>query len=609
MLKSLRKIRYLVSADLKQVFLVAIGFVIVSSLEAFGIGIVGPFIYYATNPNEIITGTFSGWFYRYLNFSSSNNFVAALGVLIIIFYLIKSGANWKIQALIFRFSYEQESKLLKKLLHSYFSAPYTYHLSRDSAEIVHTVTGDVKKLSMGVLIPLLTIVANISVITLLSVLLFVSNPSITLIALLSLLPIFLILNFYKDKVRHWGREVSRANESTSRLIYQALGGIKEVKIIGCNDYFEQQVSLNSDRYVKASSENFAFTIAPRMIMEAFFISLIVGFASFILYFQGSAETMISTLGIFALASIRLIPASSNLANSLAVLRGSSYVIDKLNLNLKELYSLTESNKSNKQIASKTNYKSRLNGLPNSLTKDNSKVNKKQSFNQSLIIENVSYKYPAAVDRALCEINLEIIKGESIAFIGKSGAGKSTLMDILLGLLTPQDGDIKLDGVSIYENLRAWQSLIGYIPQSIHLIDASVAENIAFGVPEKDIDYEKVSQCICTAQLESVISALSEGIKTKVGERGVRLSGGQRQRIGIARALYHGSEILIMDEATSALDNETEGLVTEAIKTLSGEKTIFVVAHRLSTIKDCDRVYQLDRGHIIKSGSYSEVVQC
>lgn len=608
MLKSFRKIRYLISADSKQLFLVAIGFIIVSSLEAFGIGIIGPFIYYATNPDEIITGTFSGWFYRYLNFSSSNNFVAALGVLIIIFYLIKSAANWKIQSLIFKFSYEQESKLLKKLLHSYFSAPYTYHLSRDSAEIVHTVTGDVKKLSMGVLIPLLTIVANISVITLLSVLLFVSNPLITLIALLSLLPIFVILNFYKDKVRQWGREVSRANESTSRLIYQALGGIKEVKIIGCNDYFEQQVSLNSARYVKASSENFAFTIAPRMIMEAFFISLIIGFTSFILYFQGSAETIISTLGIFALASIRLIPASSNLANSLAVLRGSSYVIDKLNLNLKELYSLTESNKSNKH-ARKTTYKSRLNSLPNSLTKDNCQDNKKQSFNQSLIIENVSYKYPAAVDNALCEINLEIVKGESIAFIGKSGAGKSTLMDILLGLLTPQDGDIKLDGVSIYENLRAWQSLIGYIPQTIHLIDASVAENIAFGVPEKDIDYEKVSQCIRTAQLESVVSDLSEGIKTKVGERGVRLSGGQRQRIGIARALYHGSEILIMDEATSALDNETESLVTEAIKTLSGEKTIFVVAHRLSTVKDCDRVYQLDRGHIIKSGSYSEVVQC
>lgn len=608
MLKSFRKIRYLISADSKQLFLVAIGFIIVSSLEAFGIGIIGPFIYYATNPDEIITGTFSGWFYRYLNFSSSNNFVAVLGVLIIIFYLIKSAANWKIQSLIFKFSYEQESKLLKKLLHSYFSAPYTYHLSRDSAEIVHTVTGDVKKLSMGVLIPLLTIVANISVITLLSVLLFVSNPLITLIALLSLLPIFVILNFYKDKVRQWGREVSRANESTSRLIYQALGGIKEVKIIGCNDYFEQQVSLNSARYVKASSENFAFTIAPRMIMEAFFISLIIGFTSFILYFQGSAETIISTLGIFALASIRLIPASSNLANSLAVLRGSSYVIDKLNLNLKELYSLTESNKSNKH-ARKTTYKSRLNSLPNSLTKDNCQDNKKQSFNQSLIIENVSYKYPAAVDNALCEINLEIVKGESIAFIGKSGAGKSTLMDILLGLLTPQDGDIKLDGVSIYENLRAWQSLIGYIPQTIHLIDASVAENIAFGVPEKDIDYEKVSQCIRTAQLESVVSDLSEGIKTKVGERGVRLSGGQRQRIGIARALYHGSEILIMDEATSALDNETESLVTEAIKTLSGEKTIFVVAHRLSTVKDCDRVYQLDRGHIIKSGSYSEVVQC
>lgn len=605
MLKALRKILYIISADLTQLSLVAMGFVIVSSLEALGIGIIGPFIYFATNPAEVVTGFLSGWIYRALNFSNPNSFVAILGILIIVFYLLKSAANWKIQSLIFRFSYDQESKLLKKLLRGYFFAPYTYHLSKDSSYIVHTITGDVKKLSMGVLIPLLTIVANISVIMFLSLLLLASSPWITLAALLSLLPIFIVLNFYKDKVRQWGKEVSKANESTSRLIYQALGGIKEVKVIGCSDYFEQQVSFNSNRYVQASSENFSFKIAPRMMMEAFFISLIVGFASFVLYFRGDAESIISTLGIFALASIRLIPASSNLANSLAVLRGSSYVINKLYMNLRELDDVMQSS-NQAQIQNQTIPIGKSNGFSNSLTKNWVKGNEK-SFNKSIFVENISYKYPAADDLALHDINLEIFKGESIAFIGKSGAGKSTLMDVLLGLLIPQHGDIKIDGVSIYQDLRAWQGLIGYIPQSIHLIDASVAENIAFGVPQEYIDDEKLRRCIYAAQLESVVSALSEGIDTKVGERGVRLSGGQRQRVGIARALYHGSEILIMDEATSALDNETESLVTDAIKALSGEKTVFVVAHRLSTIEHCDRVYQLEQGRILKSGSYNEVV--
>jgi len=220
---------------------------------------------------------------------------------------------------------------------------------------------------------------------------------------------------------------------------------------------------------------------------------------------------------------------------------------------------------------------------------------------------VTYRYPEASELSLDQISFKIKKGESIALIGKSGAGKTTLVDVILGLLDLESGDIKVDGVSIYENLRSWQNLVGYIPQSIFLTDDTIERNIAFGVPDDQIDQGRLYKAIAAAQLEELVEQLPDGIKTGVGERGLRLSGGQRQRIGIARALYHEREILVLDEATAALDNETESRVTAAINSLAGTKTLIVIAHRLSTVENCDRIYMLEKGQVVKSGSYQEVV--
>jgi ABC-type multidrug transport system fused ATPase/permease subunit len=223
------------------------------------------------------------------------------------------------------------------------------------------------------------------------------------------------------------------------------------------------------------------------------------------------------------------------------------------------------------------------------------------------LKNISYRYSGTSEPALKDISFSIEKGQSIALIGKSGAGKTTLVDVILGLLEPDSGDITVDSVSIYDKLRSWQNLVGYIPQSISLLDESVERNIAFGVPDHLIDSDRLNKVIKAAQLEELIEQLPDGIKTSVGERGVRLSGGQRQRIGIARALYFEREILVLDEATSALDNETESLVTEAIRALSGTKTMIIIAHRLTTVEHCDRIYLLEKGRIVQSGSYQEVV--
>jgi ABC-type multidrug transport system fused ATPase/permease subunit len=229
------------------------------------------------------------------------------------------------------------------------------------------------------------------------------------------------------------------------------------------------------------------------------------------------------------------------------------------------------------------------------------------FDQKLSLQNIIYQYPEVSTKAINDISFDIYKGQSIGLIGKSGSGKTTLVDIILGLLYPKSGDIQVDGISIYQNLRAWQNLIGYIPQSIFLTDETIEKNIAFGTPDHLIDQVKLEKAIKSAQLEELIQELPQGLKTEVGERGVRLSGGQRQRVGIARALYYEREILVLDEATSALDNETEQLVNESIKSLSGTKTLIIIAHRLSTIEHCDRLYLLGQGKILKAGTYQEVV--
>lgn len=295
--------------------------------------------------------------------------------------------------------------------------------------------------------------------------------------------------------------------------------------------------------------------------------------------------------------MRLKPAVITMIQSTTLLRNASYVLDKLYLDLKE----TE----NIEIGGRLKHLSKA--KTEKFLTSNNNLSKDFTFTDRIVLDSLSYRYPNALQNSLQEISIVINKGESISFIGKSGAGKTTLVDVILGLLQPQQGDIQVDDRSIYNNLRNWQNLVGYIPQSIFLIDDTIEKNIAFGVPENLIDRQKLYRSIEAAQLEEVVENLPNGLNTVVGERGLLLSGGQRQRVGIARALYHEREILVLDEATAALDNETESLITEAITSLSGKKTLIIIAHRLTTVKHCDRIYLMEKGHIIQSGSYEEVI--
>lgn len=579
----LAKIFYILPAKKSSFALLVLVFLFVSVLEVFGIGLIGLFINLAGNLNLIEKHAWLETLYAASGLSKKPHFVAVLGMCIIVIFCLKSWISWKAQTYIFQFSYWQQSQLISKLMSAYLDVPYQYLLGENSANIIQNMIEETRKFANSVLITLLTALANLLVIISLTILLCWTNIMAVLGLIAIALPLLFLFIRFQDKLTYWGRESSQSNEAIIRIVNHGLGSIKETKILGCKTYFEDQIAAQADRYARARGGFYAVKLAPRVIIETVLVVLLVGVVSVLLMQNHAVQNLLPVLSVFAIASIRLIPASSNFASGISLLRNTAYTVNKLYHDLKQMETAT------REAAQHTGH------------------GHFSAFENHLTLDAVTYRYPQAVVPALHNISLTIHKGQSIALIGKSGAGKTTLVNVLLGLLIPQAGDIRIDNQSIYTDLRDWQNLVGYIPQSIFLTDDTIARNIAFGIPDAHIDHDRLTQAIAAAQLKALIDNLPDGLQTYVGERGVRLSGGQQQRIGIARALYHQKEILILDEATAALDYETEHLVTEAIKALSGVKTVVMIAHRHTTVAHCDQIYVMDHGRIIKSGLYQEVV--
>jgi ABC-type multidrug transport system fused ATPase/permease subunit len=589
-LKYLSKVLYILGEGKKNLLFLLLLFTVSSVLETLGVGLIGPFLNLSSNPESIHKNPSVHFIYQKLGMQSSGKFIFLLGVVIVAIFCIKSLLYFLAKTYIVRFSFDQKKLLISKLLHTYLTVPYTFHLSRNTASLIKNIVLETESFTHYCMLPLLNSAANLTVTFVLLLLLAKTNLVLLSMMLGILLPIFILFQRLGKKFSKWGETLSATYQEMVRIINHSLGGVKETRVIGCEAYFEEQMAYQAQIHSRAATLYFGSELLPRVLIETSLIVFIILFISISqLLSTDNTKDLTSVLGVFAVGSIRLIPSASQFVQAIAQMRTHSHSLDMLYLDLKEIDK--EGNKKLKNLS--------LNSL--------SSPNKSIPFTDRVDLKNITYSYPGISEPSLNNISLSIRKGESIALIGKSGAGKTTLVDVILGLLEPNSGDIKIDGKSVYKNLRGWQNLIGYIPQSISLMDDTIERNIAFGVPDNLIDQEKLQNAIKAAQLEELLAQLSDGIKTSVGERGVRLSGGQRQRIGIARALYFEREILVLDEATSALDNETEALVTEAICSLSGTKTMIIIAHRLSTVEHCDRVYMLERGNIIKSGSYKEVV--
>jgi ATP-binding cassette, subfamily B, bacterial PglK len=548
-------------------------------LETLGIGLIIPVITIMMQEDLLISYPSIASILNFLGNPSQTELITTVMIGLVGVYLIK---NVFLAFLVWRqahFTFDVQAHLSQRLFTIYLRQTYTFHLQRNSAELIRNVTGEVS-IFTGVITSALILITELMVLIGITILLLFVEP-------LGALIVAIVLggaawSFHRItlvRISSWGRERQFHDGLRIQHLQQGLGGAKDVKLLGRESDFLAQFrshNVKSSRAMKLQStlQNF-----PRLLFE---LLAVTGLAILVMSMLSQGRDMTSiipTLGLFAAAAFRLMPSVNRVLSSVQTLRYSLPAVNTLFNEIK----LTSPDPISQQTG------------------------RSEILISKLSLTNIKYQYSGAAFPALDSISIKIQKGESVGFIGSSGSGKSTLIDVILGLLTPSAGHVDVDGHDIQLNLRQWQDQIGYVPQSIYLTDDTLRRNIAFGLPDEKIDDIAVKHAIDAAQLVEYVSSLPSGMETIVGERGVRLSGGQRQRIGIARALYHDPDVLVLDEATSALDSVTEIGIMQAVMALRGKKTIIIVAHRLSTIEHCDRLYRLDKGKVIEEGTPSEII--
>jgi len=470
-----------------------------------------------------------------------------------------------------RFAFGVQAQLSQRLFTIYLRQPYTFHLQRNSAQLIRNVIDEVSVFTGNAMIPGMLICTESMVLLGVGSLLLLVEP-------LGALLVMLVLGgaawgFHRiahTRVTRWGRERLRHDGMRIQHLQQGLGGAKDVKLLGREDDFLAQYSVHNTQSAQMSQYQAALQQFPRLWLE--FLA-VTGMALLVLSMLAQGRdlpSIVPTLGLFAIAAFRLMPSVTRVLSSVQSMRYGLAVVGVLHEELK--------------LTSPEVVTQPANGT---------------AFQHEIRLSNISYTYLGASAPSLNELSILVQKGEFIGIIGISGAGKSTLVDVILGLLPPHTGQVMVDGQNIQQNLRHWQDQIGYVPQSIYLTDDTLKRNVAFGLPNEQIDIDAVWHAIKAAQLEAFVLSQPDGLESIVGERGVRLSGGQRQRIGIARALYHDAPVMVLDEATSALDTETERGVMQTVASLRGDKTIIIVAHRLSTMEHCTRLYRVDNGKVVE----------
>lgn len=517
----------------------------------------------------------------FLGMTSEKLFVLLLFCLVVVFLfknLFLAILAWR-QA---KFAFGLQSELSQRIFELYLQRPYIYHIERNSAQLIRNTTVEVNAATFNVVLPSIYIMSEALVILGLSILLLSIEPLGAIISLTVLVLAALVFQkLTSKKIQRDGRSRQYHEGKRIQHLQQALNGIKEVKLIGCEQELLSRFQHHATQYSYVGRNHVTFQQLPRLWTE---ILAILGLALLVgtMVFLGQPLTVVlPTLALFAAASFRLMPSISRIITYLQSINFSTAVIELLH---EELNSET-------QIVP-PNYKDKI----------------LKEFSDKLEFREISYNFSSRDQPAVSKVDFSIPYGKTVGIIGSSGAGKSTLVEIALGLLEPDGGSVLVDGIDIRSNVKFWQKQIGYVPQSIFLVDDTIKRNVAFGLPDNQISEQKLSRALINAQLDQMVKDLPDGVETNVGEHGVRLSGGQRQRIGLARALYQNPSVLILDEATSSLDEETEIDVMKAINDLHGKKTIIIIAHRHVTLKNCDLIYSLKSGKINWSGSYESLLK-
>lgn len=557
--------------------------IVASVLEIFSLGILPAFIAVVSSP-EIIEQ--HDWLKNTLHsagIDTQKQLIIYGSVAIIIVFIVKNiFAAFLIQKRI-RYTAGIHFRLSSTLLTLYYNAPYTFHLSRNTTDLFSKVSDEVRLMVNNVMLPFITLCMDglFTIATLILLLIYEPVISITSFFIFSIAGIIYWFAVRKKAVS-FGSQLSMIRTQMYKNIYEGFGGLKDARVLNRERYFINHTINSFEKTIKASTHQQIISLFSRPFIETLAILGMLCIVM-ILVSQGRPMTsVLAVLALFAIAAIRLLPTINQLITGYTGIKSFIFGVDEVHddfINLQKEEQLL--------------HERHIEPLP---------------YENLIEVKDVRYRYPGSEEFAVNGISLNIKKGEAIALVGSSGAGKTTLVDMLLGLLKPDSGSIIVDGKNVYDDIRAWQQNIGYIPQQIFLADQTIKKNIAFGINDELIDESKLWDAIKAAQLETLINELPQGLETEIGERGVRLSGGQRQRIGIARALYHNPRVLIMDEATSALDNVTERYVVEAIDRLKGDRTIITIAHRLSTVKNCDMIYFIQNARVATQGDYGSLLE-
>lgn len=584
-LRMVQKIWYLLSLNgKKKLYGLFFVVVVMAVLDTIGVASIFPFLNVISDPGIIQANSKLKWAYDQLHFTNKDAFLIALGIASFILLVVNNILRAWISVAVIKFSYLKRYVLSKILLEKYLFEPYAFFLNRNTSELTTYLVSQIAEIVSGVLIPCLQVFARSLMALLIIVLLILVNPVIASVIIVVIGGGYAVTyGFLRKVLSRIGKDMTEYSKRVYKSLSEAFGGIKDIKILGREQIFVDRFSDSVRKLSDCYSWKFIIFQLPRYAFEILVFGGMLFIVIFIAVIQKDYQNVIPIVGLYAFAAYRLMPTLQQIYQDVASIRSSLFALEVV-------------------------YQDYMTCLGQRVH-DDAGQDQKFVFSKEIAFRNITFQYQNARESIIENLNLTIKANTTVGLVGGSGAGKTTLVDILLGLLRPLNGEIVVDGQVIKdENLRNWQANIGYVPQHVYLCDDTITRNIAFGVPDEQIDRNAVQFSAQMANIHDfVVNNLPKGYETEIGERGVRLSGGQRQRIGIARALYHNPSLLVFDEATSALDGITEDVILEAIYRLAHKKTIILIAHRLSTVKECDVIFMLDRGRLVGQGTYDGLI--
>lgn len=530
--------------------------------------------------------TFCGKWYvapiiQFLNINNQRQIIYIISVLIVIVYLVKNVYLLWSMHIQYKFRFGFEKELSTRMLRAYLLRPYEYFLNINSAQILRSIEGDVTGV-FTIYDFFFRMMSEACNVVLIGIFLIYTDWIMAVgVLVLSGLCFLIVTLVFKHMLKGVGEKQRNADILKKKYAYQAVNGIKEINVMKRNDYFIRKYEAAYEVSAEMERKSTFLASSPEKIIEISCITGLIAIICIRVAMGIDLQTFVPQLSVFAVSAFRILPSISKLAG---YVNGLMYKRSALEAAYTQLREVKEYEEMIQDYIDNKSYETKVQDI---------------KFNYQIEIKNISWKYPNAAQEVLWDLSLVINKGDAIGFIGPSGAGKTTLSDLIMGLFKPQKGSILMDGIDIYTIPEEWAKIIGYVPQTVYLTDDTLRNNISFGIDEEEVDDEKIWAALEQAQLKEHVLSLPDGLDTIVGERGVKFSGGQRQRVAIARALYYNPDILVLDEATSALDHETENAVMEAIDSLQKKKTLIIVAHRLSTLKNCDRVYEVKDGKVFE----------